>query len=404
MNAIAIALLVLQSSLLLPPRTAIENPASISEIPAKLQKDYDKLWARFLSGRVDSQLTKDLDGLVKKQKDFDPALMIEGYLELYKGNDAAATEKFRQALAVNSKNFIALYYLGELAYTHHDYVHANTFYSMLLSMDKNRTEIEPKREKAMLLATEDLLRSAARAEAESRLSEAEEFYKQALAMAPKEPAVHMRLAELLAKENKLDEAAVERKAAEELSPRRASTPGRANADSKAEDLDDLGRWGKDIGRLHEIRNVPTVSREQLAAIIVRYFPQVMERQQNPQIVTDIDTSWARSEIQTVIDVGLLDVLPNHTFEPVSPVTRGEFASAMARLIHALGLSAPAAQPVPTNDVVSTNPLYADVQLVLGYGVMTSQDSDQFGVSDNVSGPEAVSAADRLLKVFQQAQH
>jgi len=405
MNTFLIALLLVQSSLLLPPRAAVENPATVSQIPPKLQKDYNKLWLRFVTGKADTQLAKDLDNLIKKQKDFDPALTLEGYLELYRGNDAAASQKFQQALTANSRNSIALYYLAELAYTHRDYVHANTFYSMLLAMDGKRTDIAPKREKAMLLATEDLLRSAARAEGENRLSEAEEFYKQALAMAPKEPVVHMRLADLLARENKLDEAAAERKAADDLAPRRRATASaRGNAEPKADDLEDLGRWGSEIGMLREIRNTQYVTREQVAAIIVRYFPQISERRQNPQIVTDIDSSWARAEIRTVIAAGLLDVLPNHTFEPAASVTRGEFAATLGRLVRVLSLSPPKALPDSTPDVAPTNPVYADVQLVLGYALMSLRDSGEFDVSENVSGGEAVRSADRLLQLFQQAPH
>jgi tetratricopeptide (TPR) repeat protein len=403
MNTFLIALLLMQSSLLMPPRSAIENPAVVSAVPAKLRKDYDKLWNRFLAGTGDMQLTRDLDNLIRKQKNFDPAVTIEGYIELYKGNDAAATQKFQQALAMNSNNRIALYYLGELAYTRQDYVHANTFYSMLLSLDKNRTDIEPKRLKALLLATDSLLRSAARAEAENRLSEAEEFYKQTLAMAPREPAVHTRLADLLAKENKIEEAAAERKAAEELTPRRG-TSTRNNAEPKPDDLEDLGRWGNDIGMFRAIRNAQSVTREQVAAVIVKYFPQVLERQQTPQIVTDIESSWARTEIQTVVDVGLMDVLANHTFEPSTPTTRGVFAAALARLIGLLGLPASSAPPTPTPDVVPTNAQYADIQLVLGYGLMRLQDSGQFDVSGTLSGAEAVRAAEQLLRTFQQAQH
>lgn len=403
MNTFLIALLLMQSLLLLPPRTAIENPAAVSEVPAKLRKDYDKVWVRFLTGTADTQLTKDLDNLVKKQRNFDSALTIQGYLELYKGNDAGATQKFQQALTMNSNNRIALYYLGELAYTHQDYVRANTFYSLLLSIDKNRTDVEPKRQKALLLATDSLLRSAARAEAENRLSEAEEFYKQSLAMAPREPAVHTRLADLLAKENKVEEAAAERKAAEELTPRRG-TSARNNVEPKPDNLEDLGRWGNDIGMFREIRNAQSVTREQVAAVIVKYFPQVVERQQTPQIVTDIESSWARTEIQTVVDVGLMDVLANHTFEPAAPSTRGEFAAALARLIGLLGLPPSSAPPTSTPDVLPTNAQYADVQLVLGYLLMRLQDSGEFGVSDNLSGAEAVRGAEQLLRTFQQAQH
>src|SRR5919108_4396991 len=186
MNTFMVALLLMQSALVLPARTALENPAAVSQIPPKLQKDYDKLWSRFVLGQEDAKLTKDLDLLLKKQKDFDPVLTIEGYIELYKGNDAGADQKFQQAYAANPNNRIAAYYLAELAYAHKDYVRANAFYSILLSLDKTRTDVEPKRLKAQLLATDDLLRSATRAETENRLSDAEEFYRRALAMASKD--------------------------------------------------------------------------------------------------------------------------------------------------------------------------------------------------------------------------
>src|SRR2546425_8383213 len=97
MNSLLIAL-VLQSALVIPPRTAIENPAAVSQVPPKIKKDYDKMWSRFVAGQDDAKLVKDIDNLLKKQKTFDPALMIEAYIALYKGDDTTAREKFTQAL------------------------------------------------------------------------------------------------------------------------------------------------------------------------------------------------------------------------------------------------------------------------------------------------------------------
>src|SRR5437867_3103532 len=313
MNTLLMVVLLLQSSLLLPPRSLAVNPAAVSQVPAKLQKDYDKLWSRFVSGQADAQLAKDIENFLKKQKNFDPALTIAAYVELYKGNDAVAARKFQQALAANSKNWIAVYYLGELAYAHQDYAQANTFYSLLLSLDKNRTEIEPKREKALLLATENLVRSAAQAEADNRFSDAEQLYRQALSIAPKDPTLHSRFAGLLTKAGKPNEAEGERRIAEEL-------------------------------------------------------------------------------------------MPHHTFEPSTLTTRGEFAVAMARLIRLLGLSPNDNPRIPATDVVPTNTQYRDVQLVLGYAVMSVHDSGAFDISGELPGREAVGAAERLLKTFQQSQH
>ena len=399
MNTILISLL-LQSSLLLPSRAAMENPAAASNIPAKIKKDYDKLWSRFVSGKSDAQVSKDLDKLSKKQKNFDPALIIQAYIDLYKGNDVAATQKFKQALAFNSANRIAVFYLAELAYAHSDYAEANRLYTLFVSLDSSRTDVEPKRQKALLLATEELLRSAAAAEENNRLSEAEQLYRHALTIAPQDPILHLRLATLLAKENKSDEAVAERKTAEDLSPRRAA---RNTPAPRSDTLDDLGRWGKDIGILRQIQTAANVTREQVAALIVRYFPQVTERPQTPQIVTDIDTSWARAEIQTVIDSGVMNTFPNHTFDPSAAVTRGDLATAFARLIRVLGLPSVNAAALPTPDVPPTSSQYRDVQLVLALSVMRLQDAGGFGVSDSVSGADAVQAAERLLRSFQQAQ-
>src|SRR5262245_15616710 len=125
-------LLVLQSSLLLPPRTAIENPSVVTQIPQKLRKDYPKLWSRFLGGKEDTKLAVDLQNLLGKQKTVDPLWVIDGYLALYRGDDTAARGKFTQALTVNPKNRIAMYYLAELAYAHGDYARAATLYAQLI--------------------------------------------------------------------------------------------------------------------------------------------------------------------------------------------------------------------------------------------------------------------------------
>src|SRR5688572_3326229 len=99
MNVFLIALLL--QSMPLPPRVAMENPAVVSPIPPKLQKDYDKLWSQFLTAKDDTKLVKELDKFLKKQKDFDPALIIRAYLELQKGNEALAVQKFEEVLARN---------------------------------------------------------------------------------------------------------------------------------------------------------------------------------------------------------------------------------------------------------------------------------------------------------------
>src|SRR5262249_32783514 len=141
--------------------------------------------------------------------------------------------------------------------------------------------------------------------------------------------------------------------------------------------------------------------EQFAALLVRYFPQIAELPQNPQIVTDTQDSWADPEIQTIVRVGLIDPNPNHTFQPSSIVSRGEFARTLARLSGMLGLRASSGPPIPTVDLAPNTALYPDVQLVLGFGALTLDDAGQFNASGSVSGEQAVHAATRLLQLLKE---
>ncbi len=402
MNMLVLVFL-LQSLLLLPPRTAMENPATISKAPPKIAKDYDKLWLRFVAGREDAKLRRDLDSFAYKQKTFVPAVILQGYLSLYNGDYSAAVQRFNQVLTLDPKSGISIYYLAEIAYLQQDYARAAGLYGRLLSVDTRRPEIETKRQKALLLATDATLRSGARAEAENRLVDAEQSYRQALTVLPNEPSLHERLADLLTRENKSDEAAAERKAAQSLMPNSGgSATGITSPD--ADTIDDLGRWGGDMARFHEIRLTQSLTREQLAVLLVRYFPQVAEMRQVSQILTDIQSSWARPEIQIVAGIGLMAPLPNHTFEPSTRVSRGEFALTLARLMRVLGLSKTAAPPIAAPDLDPASATYTEVQMVLSSGVMALANSGSFSISGDVSGKEAVNAAERLLRLFQQGPH
>ena len=418
--------MLLLQSLLLPPRSAMQNPALVSPLPQKVKKDYDKLWTRFLTGKEDAKLTKDLDGFLKKQKDLPAAITIEAYLDLYKGDDSAAVSKFRKAVSLNPNDTIALYYLAEMAFAAQDYGGANDFYSRLLTADKTRTDVEAKRQKSFLLATDKLLRDAAQAEQENRLTVAEQAYRRALEMAPREPSLNKRFADLLAKEKKWEEALALYRTQLEIAGRNSNTErniaealmnlGRTeeardildhlrnegtldeSLESRVNQLEDLGRWGNEIGLFRTLKSADSLTREQLAAIIVRYFPQVAEFQQSPEIITDTEDVWARSEIQVCVGTGLLDLFPNHTFQPSEPITRGLLATSMSRLIRLLGLTPTIAPVVPLPDVSSGDALFGDIQLVLSSDLIPLEDSGSFDVSGTVSGEEAVRAIERVLRL------
>ena len=353
-------------------------------------------------------------------------MTIEAYIDLYKGDDSGATSKFLASLSINPNDTIALYYLAELAYAGRDYARAGDFYSRLLAVDRTRSDVEAKRQKALLLTTDNLLRSAALAEQENRFADAEQAYRRSLEITPREPSLNGRLAELLAREKKWDEALARYRTQMEIAGRNSGVEkniaealmnlGRTeeareilerlrnegtldeNLESKVGELEDLGRWGSEIDFYRKLKSVDSITREQLAAAVVRYFPQVAEFPQNPQIVTDTQESRVRSEIQVSVGTGLMDPFPNHTFQPSEPITRGLFAQSMSRLTRLLGLSSADAPAIPLPDVNPGDALYGDIQLVLRSGLLNFESSGSFNASGKVSGEEAVRAMDRLLRM------
>src|SRR5262245_9970994 len=327
----------------MPPRNGLENPSIRTPVPKKVQKDYDKIWTLFVRGADDAKVIRDSEKLLKKNRDLFQLVIVQAYLEMYRKRIPDAEKKFEQVLQSQPKNLIALSQLGELALAREEYSRANDLYTRLLDADPGRSDIELKRQKALLLATENLIRNASKAEQENRESEAESFYQRALAIAPREPSLLGRLGALYARQKKWEQALTafqqeresggpvdeaDRNIAEALANLgrteearviverlKQSGSGEDFLEMKVNELEDLGRWGSDVAIFREIKAATELTREQLAAVIVRYFPQLTEFRRSQQVVTDIQDVWARPEIQTVVGVGIIDALPNHTFQP-----------------------------------------------------------------------------------------
>ena len=430
MKTILIALLLQQQPFTMPPRNAVPNPATLNPIPQKLKKDYDKLWTRFLKGTEDVKVMKDAENLLKKNRTFSQLIAMEAYLDLYGKRYKDAETRFDKVLSLDNRHRVALSYLAEFAFGRDEYARASDLYDRLMEVDPTRTDVETKREKALLLATEILLRSATRADQENRVTDAENLYQQALRIAPKEPQLHGRLADLYARQKKWEPALGEFQkqrelggASDEIDQRiaealaglgrteeardvlerlRRSGGGDSSITTQLSELEDLGRWGNEVSRFREIKAAAALSREQLATVLVRYFPQVNDFRKTPQVLTDIQPdSKAVAEIQAVVGLGLIDARSNHTFQAATSVTRAEFGRAMSRLIRLLANSSPAGPPVPTADVAAGTPLYTDIQGVLGRGIMSLDDAGNFNPNGTISGDESVHSIERLLEITRQ---
>jgi tetratricopeptide (TPR) repeat protein len=417
MNALIVAILLQSFSPALPARARLENPALANPVPKKLQKDYDKLWKRFLeapgkkdAAREEAKVFTEIDKFLKKNPEVIAAVWVQAYMDLYAGRQKEAEKRLEAIVAKRPADRTALYYLAEFAYTRNDYVRASGLYRRLKAVDTSRPDVDMKSQRAFLLAMQTLVQEAASAAQSNRLSDAERLYRQALELAPDEAALHGQLAAVLIRSGKTDEAnAVLRRQLElggsgeeaRLALVDANFVRNARRDQASAELQDLGRWGNEIERLREIRTSPAINREQLAGLLTRYFPQLLELRRTSQVMTDLPESWATRSIETVVGLGLLEPTANHTFQPARTVSRGEFAQAMSRLVRILGVSQKEAPPIAAPDLVPGSPLYRELQLVLGYGLLSLDSSGTFNVSAPVAGEEAVNTAEKLLRLVQQ---
>ena len=390
--------LLLQSPIPLPPRAELENPAIASPVPKQVQKDYDKLWKRFLTAREDTKVLAEFDKLLKKNPAAHSSRTVQAYIDLYAGRAIDAERRLEQVLSNQPVDPVALLYLGEVAYARGDFLRANDLFTRL-EAHRRIPALDLKRQRALLLAMEALWQSARRASEENRLSDAERFYRQALQLAPREAALHGQLGEVLQRAGRLADAEAEFRLQRQFSG--SATLTASDNDLTVTGMDELGRWGNQIERFREIQVSRAISREQLAALLTVYFPELKEVRKSSEVVTDIQDSWAQDAIQTVLASGLLDSTASHTFQPARTVGRGEFAQAVARLSRVVGVSAIPPPPITPLDVVPGSPLSVELQPVLSFGLLTLDNAGNFNVGAEVSGKEAVNTAEKLLSLIHK---
>jgi tetratricopeptide (TPR) repeat protein len=166
----------------------------------------------------------------------------------------------------------------------------------------------------------------------------------------------------------------------------------------------------------EIARTPRLTRGDLAALIGVHFPRLVEAQRSGEtpVITDSRGHWAAAWILPVARAGLIEVNPNHTFQPRSPVRRLDLARAISRLLNLAAAARPAlaarwqspgppgdqpAVPLRIADVPAGHLNYSDVAQVVAAGVMPLFDDATFRPAQIVSGEEALQVIDRVERLL-----
>lgn len=109
---------------------------------------------------------------------------------------------------------------------------------------------------------------------------------------------------------------------------------------------------------------------------------------------DVQMHWAKSFILKILELGIMEPYPDGNFDPQRPITRSDFAMAVQNLLRGLlkdpGLSTRfigSTSPFP--DVPSTHFAFNAVMVVTTRGIMKAKLDGTFGLTDKVSGADAL---------------
>ena len=412
---------------------AYERPELVdplpAPVPAAVQARYAEGWARLQAGHP-AEAAGIFAEVARAAAAFYPARAAQGYARLAAGDYAAAVAAFDAALAARPGYVPALAGRADALVAANKGVEAIAALEALLAADPQRTAARTRLETLRLQVIEGLVAEARAARQRGDLDAARTAWARAVEASPDSADFLRELAHVERQAGQLEAALAHARAALLLDDGDAPTHAlvgeieaarnnlrpaleafqRAVArDPKPEyraRITELER-GLDLAAMPEaFRSIGTrgaISRGDLAALLgVRLERFVAAHRAQPApLMTDVRGHWAQRWILEVARAGLMEVFPNHTFQPGAAVRRSDLARVVA-LIHARVVTADAAaaarwrsRSVEISDVAAGNPIREAADLAVEAGVLGLDPGGAFSATRAVSGAEALAAVDRL---------
>jgi hypothetical protein len=213
-------------------------------------------------------------------------------------------------------------------------------------------------------------------------------------------AAHGALAAVLERLGRPRDAAAEYAIAYRLEPRSAWK-------DRLEALREPVVSDKTPAELRTITGAATVTRAQMAGLIGTRLGALVDKapRRVTSIATDVRGNWAESWIMTVTQAGVMDVTPNHLFQPGGSLRRIDLARIVAQLIALANTQRPvtdmarwrAARPRFV-DLPASNVYYPAAALAVSAGAMTAQEGDRFATTRPATGADVLAAIARIEQI------
>jgi tetratricopeptide (TPR) repeat protein len=395
--------------------------AASTEVTAEEARALSAAWRDVLAGDT-AAAGRRYDEVLKRRPGLVAAQSGLAYARLRAGRYEEAASAFAALLEGRPGDVPALVGAGSAAFRRGDVDAAVGFYRRAQAEAPDSALVRKRLAVLKLQATERRMGLAQAAVARGDTESAAREYAAALEAAPEVAGVRLALAELLAGRGDAAGAVAlleadpsgDRQVRLRLAGLLLGLQEFARASEVYRSLlagdpgDEAARAGEKAAREglemlsmpEEYRRIPEASRitrADLAALLaVRVHALGRLGPGGPRVAVDIGGSWAREQVARVLALGVMDVYPNHTFQPGAVVRRVDLARATARVLDSLG-SPRATAPEPA-DVSPSHLDHDAVARVLGAGLMGLTAAGAFEPWRPVTGQEAMEVVDGLARL------
>jgi tetratricopeptide (TPR) repeat protein len=403
-------------------------PAALNASPQVLAQ-HEAAWQRFQAGDLRGA-AREFGRILQQAPDFYPAETAWGFVDLAGREFESAANRFQRALSTDGTYLPAWQGLADAQLESGDEVAAITSLERVVALDPGQeAALRGRIELLRFRQVQALMSSSQEARSAGRLDEAVASLERALILSPTSVVILRDLAGVERERGDLDGALVHARRAVDLDASdaeahatlgavleaRSELAAASGAYARAAALDDRADWrarSADLSERAKLASLPaefgalptatTVTRAQLAALIGVRLEALLAAapRRVTEVATDVRGHWAAPWILPVTQAGVMEIFPNHTFQPGGLVRRGD----LARIAYELLALASADRPSDLAKWSGETPRFVDLPpshlvyraaaTAVTAGVMTTSDG-RFAPTRPVTGGEVLAAVARL---------
>lgn len=376
---------------------------------------------------------RNFNSALKQSPPFYPAEVGLGYVALAQKKHKESLVHFDRAVVMNPRYAPALGGRAEALLALGEEREALQSIEAALQADPSLTGLRSRIEVLRFRGQQqDIARARELAET-NRLEDARTAYLAAIAASPQSPFLYRELAEVERRAGSLDSAMEHARKSSELEPdeprshvilgeiyeargdfaKAAEEFGNAVAlqpdetlSLRIENLRARAAFAAMPAEYRGIGDAAVITRGQLAALLAVKLEPLLSgaRTVSAVVITDTRSHWASPYILAAARTGVMDVYPNHTFQPEAPVRRADLARIVGKVLELVVKRRPQLAAAWRNprrkfpDVAPGHLSFPAAALAVESGVMTTAADGSFQLTRPVTGAEGVAAVDKLAEL------